>query len=106
MRRIDNGLSMARQGAFAAAYFKPVFAAQNDCEKVNMIKSACMKARVCKLFTLKAIPYVTLSLIVSMGLFPPLKVALAFIVFFYLIFSLTQFSTDEECRARCSQATS
>lgn len=66
-----------------------------------MPKSFCIKARVCKLFTLELIPYVTLALIVSMGLFPQIKVGLAFAIFFYLIFSLTRFSTVEECQAQC-----
>lgn len=67
-----------------------------------MNKSVCIKAKICRLFTLKSIPYVTLALIVSMGLFPQIKVGLAFIVFFYLIFSLTRFSTVEECQSQCS----
>lgn len=66
-----------------------------------MIKADCIKAKVCKLFALESIPYMTLAFIVAMGVFPGIKVAFAFATFFYLIFALTQFITEEECTEQC-----
>jgi len=64
-------------------------------------KSACVRAKFCRLFSFKAIPYVMLALIVAMGVFPDFKVALVFSTFFYLITVLTQFSAAEKCLERC-----
>ena len=64
-------------------------------------KTACVRAKFCRLFSFKAIPYVMLVLIVAMGVLPDFKVALVFSTFFYLITVLTQFSAAEECLERC-----
>jgi len=64
-------------------------------------KPACVRAKICRLFSLKAIPYVMLVLIVAMGVLPEFKVALVFMTFFYLITALTQFSAAEKCLERC-----
>jgi len=64
-------------------------------------KSACVKAKFCRLFSFKAIPYVMLVLIIAMSVFPDFKVALVFSTFFYLITVLTQFSAAEKCLERC-----
>lgn len=63
--------------------------------------TACVKAKLCRLFSLKAIPYMMLALVVAIGVLPEFKVALVFLTFFYLITALTQFSAAEKCLERC-----
>jgi len=62
-----------------------------------------MKAKLCALFSLKAIPYMTLAFILAMAVLPAFKVTFAFVTFFYLIFALTRFSSVEDCQAQCGR---
>ena len=66
-----------------------------------LLKNTCLKARVCKLFALNSLPYGLLVLSAITWLIPQYKVALAFLIFFYLMISISKFITARECQEQC-----
>ena len=67
------------------------------------ISTVCIKARICKLFALKSIPYVLIALIAVITIVPAIHVSIAYLIFFYLAISFARFTTFEECQAGCPQ---
>lgn len=67
-------------------------------------RTVCFKAKICKLFALKFMPYMLVAFILAIILLPAFNVVIAFAMFFYLTISLAKSTTLEECQKECAQA--